>query len=143
MRGFNPARLRQVRKERGYSQGELARAAEIGTTTLYHWEAESKSPQVDLLARVAAALDVSIEEFVEVPVADRYPGDWRVLRGMTQPQLGRAAGLSTPMVGGIERGEVSLSDDAAARLAEALKISPNDLREAYERARRRPLGEPV
>jgi len=143
MRGFQPAHLRKLRKERGYSQGELARAAGIGTTTLYHWEAESKSPQVDLLARVAAALGASVEQLVDVPEADRYPGDWRVLRGMTQPQLGRATGLSTPLVGRVERGEIPLSDDVATRLAEALAISPTQLRAAYDRARQRPLGEPA
>jgi transcriptional regulator with XRE-family HTH domain len=102
-----------------------------------------RSPQVDVLASVARALDISLSELVSVPVDERFPGDWRVLRGLTQPQLGVAAGISTTMVGAIERGEAELSEQTARALADALSVNETELRAAYRRARNRPTGTPA
>ncbi len=111
--------------------------------TIRKWELGESSPQVDLLAKVADLLDLAVADLVKVPEEERYPGDWRVLRGMTQPQLGAAAGVTTRIVGSVERGEISLSDNAARRLSAALGISEAELRASYERVRNRPLGAPA
>lgn len=141
MRGFRPGNLAAARRSMGISRAELARQADIGGTTITRWERDEASPQVDLLARVVKVLGIEISDLVQVPVAERFPGDWRVLRGLTQPQLGAAAGTSTQMVGSVERGEISLSDAMAKKLSAALGISETELRASYERARSRPHGE--
>lgn len=143
MRGFDPSRLTTAREQAGMSRGDLARIADLSEATLGRWEAGVRSPQIDVLARVARALDISIADLVVVPTEDRFPGDWRILRGLTQPQLGAQAGVSTTMVGAVERGEVRLADTTADKLAEVLGITPDELRAAYERARRRPPGTPA
>ncbi|MEE2061584.1 helix-turn-helix transcriptional regulator [Rhodococcus artemisiae] len=142
MRGFNPDALRQARLNAGYSQTEVARVAKVGTGTIRRWEQDDSSPQVDLLARVVEVLGVTIADVVQVPVDERYPGDWRVLLGLTQPQLGAKAGITTQIVSSVERGVISLSDNAAEKLSAALGIPESELRAAHERARNRPLGEP-
>lgn len=143
MRGFSAEALRQARRDAGFSQTEAARVARVGADTIRRWEQGESSPQVDLLAKVVEALGVEIADVVHVPEGERYPGDWRVLRGLTQPQLGAKAGVATQIVSSVERGVISLSDNAAAKLSAALEIPESELRSSYERARNRPAGEPA
>ena len=143
MRGFDPARLEQLRKDSRLSRPELARAAGIGHATLYQWETGATSPQVDLLKRVTDVLGVQISEVVVVPEDERLPGDWRVLAGLLQPQLGKLAKLSTTTVAQVERGQAALTDETARKVSAALGISESVYRAAYERARSRPPGTPA
>lgn len=140
LRGFDPARLTSLRESRGMSRADLARKAGLGGATVQQWEAGTRSPQVDTLALVAKTLGLPISELVDVPRNQRFPGDWRVLLGLTQPQLGQQVGISTSMIARIERGEVKLTDENAGRLAAALKIEVDELVRCYERARDRPAG---
>lgn len=48
-------------------------------------EAGKGTPQIDLLARVMAILETPIEHVVAIAPDERYPGDWRVIKGLTQP----------------------------------------------------------
>lgn len=143
MRGFDPRRLVLARQVAGMSRGDLARVADISTATLARWETSARSPQIDVLAKVAQALDVQIADLVSVPERDRFPGDWRILVGLTQPELGKRAGVSTAMVGAIERGEARLADEVATRLCFVLGISTDELRAAHKRARDREPGTPA
>jgi transcriptional regulator with XRE-family HTH domain len=143
MRGFSAEALRSARRDAGLSQTETARVARVGADTIRRWEQGESSPQVDLLAKVVGVLGVTIADVVHVPEVERYPGDWRVLLGLTQPQLGAKAGVATQIVSSVERGVISLSDNVAAKLSVALEISEGELRVSYERARNRPAGEPA
>ncbi|OZE93542.1 helix-turn-helix domain-containing protein [Rhodococcus sp. 14-2470-1a] len=140
LRGFDPARLTSLREQKGMSRADLARKAGLGGATVQQWEAGTRSPQVDTLALVAKTLDLPMSALVEVPRDQRFPGDWRVLLGLTQPQLGQQVGISTSMVARIERGEVKLTDENARRLALALEIDVDELVRSFERARDRPAG---
>lgn len=140
LRGFDPARLTSLRESRGMSRADLARKSGLGGATVQQWEAGTRSPQVDTLALVAKTLGLPIGELVDVPRDQRFPGDWRVLLGLTQPQLGQQVGISTSMIARIERGEVKLTDENARRLATALEIGVDELVRSYERARDRPAG---
>ncbi|NRI64864.1 helix-turn-helix transcriptional regulator [Rhodococcus sp. MS16] len=143
MRGFDPARLSRARESKGISRADLARRAGVGGATVQQWETGNRSPQVDTLALVAQTLEIPMSALVVVPEAERFPGDWRILLGLTQPQLGKMTGISTSMIARIERGEVLLTDDSARKLADALGISVAELQASYERARARPAGVPA
>lgn len=140
LRGFDPARLTSLRECKGMSRADLARRAGLGGATVQQWEAGTRSPQVDTLALVAKTLGVTMGDLVLVPRNERFPGDWRTLLGLTQPQLGSLVAISTSMIARIERGEVKLTDDNARRLAQALDIEIDELVRSYERARNRPAG---
>ena len=73
--------------------------------TIFNWEAGKSTPQVDLLARVMRILDAPIEQVVTIPADERYPGDWRVIKGLTQPELAAAAKIATTTLRGIERAD--------------------------------------
>ncbi|MFD9664361.1 helix-turn-helix domain-containing protein [Rhodococcus sp. NPDC059968] len=143
MRGFSPVSLREARRTAGISQMEAARVARIGADTIRRWEQGETSPQVDLLAKVVEALGVEIADVVYIPADERYPGDWRVLLGLTQPQLGAKAGVATQIVSSVERGVISLSGNVAAKLSDALGITESELRASYERVRTRAAGAPA
>lgn len=51
----------------------------------------------------------------------------RILNGLTQSDLARAAGLKQPAIASFELGKYSLKDAAARRLADALRVDPEYL----------------
>lgn len=143
LRGFDPSAFSQARQAAGMSRKDLARLARTGRATIDNWETGRVTPQIDVLVRAAKALNATVETFVNIPSNQRYPGDLRVLRGLTQPQLATATGLSTTTIGAIERGEVTLTEANAAAISSALKLSPQAYQQAFERVRTRPPGTPA
>lgn len=143
LRGFNPQAFAETRSRNGFTTADLARLASVGQSTIRAWEAGRGTPQVDLLARVMRILDAAIEQVVTIPPGERYPGDWRVIKGLTQPELAAAVRIATTTLRGIERADLGLTDKNAANLAQHLGISVEEYRAAYQRARERPAGAPV
>ncbi|MFM9262225.1 helix-turn-helix transcriptional regulator [Rhodococcus sp. 5A-K4] len=143
MRGFSPAALKKAREARKVGRAALARSAGVSSSTVRRWENGQVSPGVDLLAQVAVVLGIEISDVVLVPVDTRYPGDWRVLKGLTQMQLAAAVGVTTEVIGAIERGERVVPYVIAAKLAKKLGISVEELVAANRRAHDRGLDEPA
>jgi len=54
-------RLEKVRTMRGISREKLARAVEISAVSIYNYEHGIQDPSASVLARMAAALDVSVD----------------------------------------------------------------------------------
>ena len=140
LRGFDRDRFTAAREQRCLSVPDLARMADVGQSTLYSWAAGRGMPQVDLLARVMKALATPIEDVVRIAPGDRFPGDWRVIRGKTQAELAAEAQIATTTLRGIERADIGLTDANAAKLATLLGVSAEEYRAAYQRARGRPPG---
>ena len=143
LRGFSPQAFAATRQQRGLSVPDLARLAEVGQSTVHAWEAGRGTPQVDLLARVMNILETPIEQVVPIPAAERYPGDWRVIKGLTQPELAAAAKIATTTLRGLERADIGLTNANADKLAHLLDISVEQYRASYQRARQRPAGTSV
>lgn len=141
LRGFSPAALRAARN--GMSITDLARLARTDRRTLQLWETGRTTPQIDVLRRVCAVLDITIADVIHLDPDRTYPSDLRILAGMTQLELGHAAGLSASTVGMIERGEAEVSAAALDALSTALEVSPATYRAAHTRVRNRPAGEPA
>ena len=58
--------IRKFRKKKGLSQDNLARAANIPYTTLTKIESNVvKKPSVQNVAKIASALEISIEKLIE------------------------------------------------------------------------------
>lgn len=140
LRGFDADAFAALRRERGFSVNDLARLSGTSLSTLHAWESGRRTPQVDILAAVMAVLTAPIDAVVRIDEDQRFPGDWRVMKGLTQPELAAQAQLSTSAVQRIERGEHPLSDANAHTLSGLLGISPQTYRDAYHRARQRPPG---
>ena len=143
LRGFSAQAFADARHAKDISVSDLARLADVAPATIFNWERGKGTPQVDLLARVMGILDVPIEAVVTVAAEERYPSDWRVIRGLTQPQLAAAAKIPTTTLRGIERADAGLTEANATKLAACLDIGVEEYQAAYQRARHRPAGTSV
>ncbi len=56
-----PARLRQVLRQRGMSQRQLARTVGVGDNTIHNWLTGFSTPRIWHLPELARALGVSID----------------------------------------------------------------------------------
>lgn len=56
--------IRQVRKNRGLNQEELALRAEISRKYMYSLEAGKSSPTINVLGRIAACLDLRVSDII-------------------------------------------------------------------------------
>lgn len=54
-----------LRNEKGMTDAEVSRAANVPPSTLYDWKADRYTPKADKLMRIAEALGVSIEYFLK------------------------------------------------------------------------------
>lgn len=142
LRGFDAHAFAALRRRADISVSDLSRLSGASLSTIHHWEAGRRTPQVDILAAVMKVLKAPIDAVVLIAPEDRYPGDWRVMNGLTQPQLAAKAQLSTAILQRIERGEYPLSDKHSEALASVLGIAIDQYSAAYQRARQRPAGAP-
>lgn len=140
LRGFNAQAFTTARRRKDISVSDLSRLADVSQAAIFNWEAGKSTPQIDLLTRVMHILDTPIEQVVTIPAEARFPGDWRVIKGLTQPELAAAAKIATTTLRGIERADVGLTDANAEKLATLLGMHVADYRAAYHRARQRPPG---
>lgn len=143
LRGFDAAAFATLRRRSGLSADDLATRAGLSFSTIHHWESGRRTPQIDVLARVMDLLQAPIEQVVPIPPQDRYPSDWRVMKGLTQGQLAQRADLSTSTIQRIEDAVLPLPDAHIDLLAGLLDISPDQFRTAYRNARERPPGTPA
>ena len=88
-------RIRQLRKERNISQGELAAALSISLAYMGHIERGTRIPSLDTLARVAVCLGVSLDSIVlgsdAVPLVETASPKMQQLNDVMR-QLGDHAG---------------------------------------------------
>src|SRR5438128_2584308 len=57
-------KLREFRRERGLTQADLARQAQVTTSYVTRLEAAGAAPGIDLVARLAAALKVAVTDLL-------------------------------------------------------------------------------
>lgn len=68
--GHFAAKLRELRRSRGFSQAELAREATLTPTYITRLESGSSAPTVDTVARLATSLGVAIAELLPATAPD-------------------------------------------------------------------------
>jgi transcriptional regulator with XRE-family HTH domain len=138
LRGFVPSQIAKYRQAHGMSRGELARLIGVSTGAVGGWERGETTPQVDTLKSVAELFQVPMEAFIQIPQEERFLGDLRALRGMTQPQMAKMLPISMTTLAQLERGEARLTDQTAQSIANVLELPSDTVMEAYERVRGRP-----
>ncbi|EFV14736.1 helix-turn-helix transcriptional regulator [Segniliparus rugosus] len=143
IRGLDLAPLVKARAKHKMSRSELSRLTGLSTSTIQKWESGEVSPNIETVTKAAAALRVPLRRLIKVPVRQRTLADWRHLAGLSQTKTARALGLTTPAYAALERGETKLTPEKAARLAQLLGATPDQLSEAWARAHNRPPGAPA
>ena len=64
MRNILSQRLKQCRKEKGFTQGQVAIYCDITEKTYQNYELNTREPKLDILIRIANLFDVSIDYLV-------------------------------------------------------------------------------
>lgn len=133
---FNPARMRDLRRQRGLSLAELSHR--VGWTKWHISRIESghHHPTVAMLQPLAAALGTTVADLL---IAEPTFGFLRARAGKNQREVATDVGLSAAAVGRIETGvRFTLSPALIEALAGSLGCSAREVRAAFTHARRTP-----
>lgn len=65
-------KLRELRKEKGLTQSQVANALEIKLNTYAHMEKDGKRPSVDMLKKLSRLFSVPIRELTAPPEDENY-----------------------------------------------------------------------
>lgn len=57
-------KLQKVRGERHFSQAKLAEMVGVDKMTIYHYEAGARRPNMDMLKKLANALECTVDEII-------------------------------------------------------------------------------
>lgn len=138
MRGGGPRRrvrnlLPGALAKRGVSFGELARRARLSVPVVARLRATHSNPSLDVVERLAAALDRPVEALFRLQaVGRRRPwsggsprrglGPLLAERGWSEEQLARAAGLDRAHLNRIKNGRARPTIGTALAIARALAV---------------------
>jgi transcriptional regulator with XRE-family HTH domain len=70
-------RLQQLRQAKGFSQTQLAEAAGVPVGSLRNWERGRRVPLLDAAARIAVALESSLDELAGIKAGGQAEGERR------------------------------------------------------------------
>ncbi len=85
---FLALNMQALRKKKDFSQNQLAQVAEIPRSTITNLESGAGNPSLTNLCKLAAALNVSIEELLSRPRSD-----YTLIKAAKVPVLSRARGM--------------------------------------------------
>ncbi|WP_225730979.1 MULTISPECIES: helix-turn-helix transcriptional regulator [unclassified Nocardia] len=149
LRGFLPDKLADAIDAAGLNNYTLARLSDVSRQTLTNWLSGRATPSIDLLRRVLEVLQQRHRDrgLAPVTIGDLYTydrdnpmlSDLRIMALLTQPELGRKAGLPTTVVRELEIGTVRLMPHHVTKLADALGEGADEalVTRAYDNTRRR------
>lgn len=64
-------RIRELRKKQGLNQFELSEAIAVSVDSVRRWESNKQFPRADELSRLALVLNVTVDEILNGPSADK------------------------------------------------------------------------
>lgn len=80
--------MQALRKKKGFSQNQLAQFADIPRSTITNLESGAGNPSLTNLCKLAAALNVSVEELLSRP-----RNDYTLIKAAEVPVLNKARGM--------------------------------------------------
>jgi transcriptional regulator with XRE-family HTH domain len=136
IRDFRPAALVRARRKAKLSQEELAQRIGTYRQHVTAWETGTRRPSPALLVRIAAAVGV---DPLALTAAGKRPSlaDLRARKGLSQIRVAELLGIPRSTYSLIERGGI-LHEAVAARLAETLDVTVEEVAAAHTRPPSRP-----
>ena len=132
---FAPGRLRTLRQQAGLTVTQLAERAQIPRPNISSYESGARTVGFDAAVAIAEALGVDPLELTDANPNALTLADLRLRARRSRVELAAAAGVSYDTWYAIETGRRRLTDDVAARIAEVLDVTIDELRAALERTR--------
>lgn len=134
-RRFDRGRLRRARRAEELSQGDVAAALGVGTSSVAGWEADTPTaPDPEKLPALAAAVKQPLDDLFPRPGLPDLT-DLRCDAGLYRYETSEIIGTRSPgPVRSAERGERRLKDRYLAPLSRAYGVSAEELLAAQERS---------
>jgi|LGVF01.2.fsa_nt_gb transcriptional regulator with XRE-family HTH domain len=124
-------RIKKARKELGISQKILGELIGVSEVRIGQWERNYRKPKIDVLTKIAQALDVDVSVLSDVSKKDDCVGEKikkiRKEKGLTQKELGELLGVSDTMIGKWEGNNRKPKIDTLRKIANALQIDFTEL----------------
>ena len=133
-RSFNPLALVTRRKERNWTQAQLAAMSERPLKTIVAWESGTRSPTPAHLLALATTLGVPAAELLGVPRDQWHLVELRSTVGMDRKEAARRMGMSAERLRHIEQGANPLSQADADLIADHYQTTSSEVRACWERA---------
>jgi len=132
VRGFSPAALRKARADAELRADELARLIGVTRQAVSSWENGRSRPSPVTLLALAKALRVSTADLAPIRERDLRIGDLRSQAGLTQAHVADALGVSTTVIGDLERGFRPMDTNQADVLAELYQVDAARVRTIWQ-----------
>lgn len=134
VRGFQRARLRELRVAAGLTTDDLAALAKVSRQSISAWETGRSVPSPAALGALATTLGARICDLVTVPVDELRLSDLRVLAGLEQTEVAAQVGVSVTTLAELERGVRAPTEKRAEDLSVAYGVAPATITAAAARS---------
>lgn len=126
--------LKYLREKKGLNQHELAAVFGLTDTAIGHWERCKRTPDIEMIIRLAEYFNVSLDDFILrdlKPPEPLYARNLRFLRtkhGMAQDNMANLLGYRGKQgYGAIETGKVKASVDDLEKLSDFFGVTMDQL----------------
>lgn len=127
-RRFNDSPIAKARLAKGMTQKELAEAIGAKQAQISAWERGAIPPSVDVLVRIASALDIDVVKLMTPRnQSNNNIKELRTAKGLTQVELSKMLGIAQSTYSAYESGANEFSEEMLQRIADALEISVDDI----------------
>lgn len=65
MENTTGSKIKRVRNDKGMTQRELSEKSEVSINSIQKYESDARTPKIEALSKIAAALDVPVNELTE------------------------------------------------------------------------------
>lgn len=126
-------KIRVLRKKLDYTQQELAEKSGVAAVTIQQYERGVRVPKIDILVKIADALDVDINYFLHDNYSDNSDSVGEKIRiarinaRMTKADVARKMGIAYSTYDGYEKGYRTPKIEVLRNIADALKVSLADI----------------
>jgi transcriptional regulator with XRE-family HTH domain len=134
---FSGAAVREARRRRGWTRGQLSTQVGVSLTSVASWERGEGGPSAVALVKLAKALRVAPGDLLNIPREEWGQIELRVTNGLEQRDVAAALGVSPATVSAVESTYSPLTEAMARRLAELYGSSTAEVHAAWERDRDR------
>jgi transcriptional regulator with XRE-family HTH domain len=135
-------KLRNARREKGWTQGQLAAAAGMQGSRVSHYETDFARPSMATAAKLAQALGLEPKDLQgeihpdeakpDLSTAGKMISHLRRQKGLTQKAFAELIGVSPNYVSMIETGAATASFDLDVRMADALGVERIELTPIFD-----------
>lgn len=132
---FDGNRLRVAREAKKWTQGRLAVKIGKAVSSVYGWEANTRTPEPGTIRLLADTLGITPGELLNVPQEQWSLYEYRIVSGLTQAEVGKVLGVTMARVGNYENAYVEMDPATVASLADQYSIGEDVIRTAWQRSR--------